>query len=120
MSILLRNYRCLNPKVIQKVNISTTGTKNALPPILFAFIKPASRVLAMILGRRARKWWKKLPESEKERFRGQRINNGRILGCKYTVQDKTSVCKKSILQFQVYFCLLVLDLDTNRIWKSVL
>ena len=47
---------------------------------LIALFKPASRILAMIVGRRARKWWQKLPEEQKDRFRAKRENHGKILG----------------------------------------
>ena len=34
----------------------------------------------MIVGRRTRKWWQKLPEEQKDRFRAKRENHGKILG----------------------------------------
>ena len=60
--------------------LSTTLPKKAVPPILIALFKPASRLLAMVVGRRARKWWQKLPEETKNRFRAKREKQGRILG----------------------------------------
>ena len=60
--------------------LSTTLPKKAVPPILIALFKPASRILAMVVGRRARKWWQKLPEETKNRFRAKREKQGRILG----------------------------------------
>ena len=84
MSILLRTFRItqLNfcTKCVPKVNLSTTVPKKALPPFLVLMAKPLSRVLAMIVGRRARKWWQKLPEAEKEKYRSKRIRNGQIFG----------------------------------------
>lgn len=46
----------------------TTQTKN-VPPIFLALIKPASRLLAALVGRRFGKWWRALPDERKTKFR---------------------------------------------------
>jgi len=54
----------------------TTTTNKAVPPILYLFAKPLSRVAAALIGRSARVWWRRLPSEKKfevrERFLSHR------------------------------------------------
>uniref|UniRef100_A0A8C5QZ11 Metalloendopeptidase OMA1, mitochondrial n=1 Tax=Leptobrachium leishanense TaxID=445787 RepID=A0A8C5QZ11_9ANUR len=48
----------------------TSARRNVLlPPYLWIFIKPAQKLLAIILGRSVRKWWKSLPSNKRQLFK---------------------------------------------------
>jgi hypothetical protein len=66
--------------IINKQQFSTSLPTRALPPILIAAIKPVSRLLAVIVGRRFRTWWKSLPEETKLRFKEKSRKNGQFFG----------------------------------------
>ena len=55
-----------------------TTTPKLINPLLIAFIKPFSRVFAMVVGRRFRRWWRTLPESEKIKFRNEIKKRSRV------------------------------------------
>ncbi len=49
----------------------TSAKQNALPalgPLLIKLASPLSRLGAILVGRQVRKWWRKLPEKNKERY----------------------------------------------------
>lgn len=41
----------------------------AIPPLLLTLVKPVARVLAVVVGRGARAWWKRLPKDHQFRLR---------------------------------------------------
>ncbi|XP_061489170.1 metalloendopeptidase OMA1, mitochondrial [Rhineura floridana] len=47
----------------------SSALKAAPAPILWIILKPAQKLLAIILGRSIRKWWKALPPDKKELFK---------------------------------------------------
>ena len=55
-----------------------TTPPKLINPLLIAFIKPFSRVFAMVVGRRFRRWWRTLPESEKIKFRNEIKKRSRV------------------------------------------
>jgi len=59
-SILRRNF--VRP-------IHTSESAKALPPILFTLAKPLSRIVAIIVGKGARVWWRKLPADKRMLFK---------------------------------------------------
>ena len=59
--------------------ISTSAPRKALPPILVFLVKPLSRIAAAILGRIGRKWWRKLPDSEKADLRNHLRKNRKLI-----------------------------------------
>ena len=46
-----------------------TSAPRSVHPLLLALIKPLSRIVPMVLGRRFRRWWKGLSEEDKSQFR---------------------------------------------------
>jgi len=48
---------------------NSSHPRKALPPALFTLAKPLSRIIAVIVGRSARTWWRKLPGDKKLLFR---------------------------------------------------
>ena len=66
-NILRRNVILLSLPIKQ---ISTSKPRT-IHPLITLFAKPISRVAAAILGRSARAYWKKLPQSKKDAFKIQ-------------------------------------------------
>ena len=66
-NILRRNALFSNIPIKQ---ISSSQPRN-IHPLVTLFAKPISRVAAAILGRSARAYWKKLPQSKKDAFKIQ-------------------------------------------------
>ena len=66
-NILRRNVLFSNISIRK---ISTSQPRN-IHPLITLFAKPISRVAAAILGRSARAYWKKLPQSKKDAFKIQ-------------------------------------------------
>ena len=66
-NILRRNVLFSNI-LIKKISTSQPRT---IHPLVTLFAKPISRVAAAILGRSARAYWKKLPQSKKDAFKIQ-------------------------------------------------
>ena len=58
----------------------STSLQRPVPPIVITLIKPMSRILAVIIGRRFRRWWKNLPENKKEEFKHKTRENGEMIG----------------------------------------
>ncbi|XP_063795343.1 metalloendopeptidase OMA1, mitochondrial isoform X2 [Pseudophryne corroboree] len=51
-------------------NIHTTARRNVLlPPHVWLLIKPVQKLLAIILGRSVRKWWRALPANKRQLFK---------------------------------------------------
>uniref|UniRef100_A0A8D0DX04 Metalloendopeptidase OMA1, mitochondrial n=1 Tax=Salvator merianae TaxID=96440 RepID=A0A8D0DX04_SALMN len=48
---------------------SSSALKAAPAPLVWIILKPAQKLLAIILGRSIRKWWKALPPNKKELFK---------------------------------------------------
>ena len=71
-----------------------TSSPQCIHPVLLALIKPLSRLVPMILGRRIRKWWKTLSDSEKIKFKETRMKYGYILGGKVFAPCKLSRYQK--------------------------
>jgi len=46
------------------LTIHTSNVRPALPPVVIALIKPMSRIAAVVIGRRFRKWWKNIDEEK--------------------------------------------------------
>ena len=59
-----------------------TSSPRYLHPLLLALIKPLSRIVPMFVGRKLRKWWRNLSDSEKIKFKEARNKHGYILGGK--------------------------------------
>ena len=57
----------------------TSAPKN-IHPILLALIKPMARLLPMVLGRKFRRWWKGLSDSDKIEFKNAKKKYRHILG----------------------------------------
>lgn len=56
-------------------NFTTSHKRAALPPVLFVIAKPLARIVSLVVGRGARKWWKRLPEHKKLSFSQLYQNN---------------------------------------------
>ena len=67
------------PSYMTRKHISTSAPRKALPPILVFLVKPLSRIAAAILGRIGRKWWRKLPDSEKADLRNHLKQNRKLI-----------------------------------------
>ena len=67
INILRRNSLCSNIP-IKKFSTSQTRT---IHPLVTILAKPISRIAAAILGRSARAYWRKLPQSKKDAFKIQ-------------------------------------------------
>ena len=67
-----------------------TSSPHYLHPVLFALLKPLSRIVPMIVGRKLRKWWRNLSESEKlkfsEKFKVAKTKHAYVLGGKNGLQ----------------------------------
>ena len=57
-----------------------TSTSNNVHPILLALIKPMARLLPMVLGRKFRRWWKGLSDSDKNEIKDAKKGYISILG----------------------------------------
>ena len=57
--------KCLATSLILSRSLQTSRPAPAIPPVLWLFIKPLSRVAAGILGKGARVWWRRLPDHRK-------------------------------------------------------
>ena len=67
-SNILRRNVLFSYILIQKISTSQPRT---IHPFITLLAKPISRYAAAILGRRARVYWKKLPQSKKDAFKIQ-------------------------------------------------
>lgn len=56
--------KTLVPSQQSCLTIHTSKLRPALPPVVVALIKPLSRIAAVLIGRRFRKWWRNLDEEE--------------------------------------------------------
>lgn len=68
------------PGVLLSKNGFKTSAPQRVPPLLVALIKPVSRILAMVLGRRFRTWWRKLPHDHKLKVKAFSRQNSRSWG----------------------------------------
>lgn len=57
-----------------------TSNPRPIPPILFTLIKPMSRILGLVLGKRFRKWWQGLPEAERQMLKSHASQNYKMIG----------------------------------------
>ena len=95
MSLLLRSVRICNPLVSKRCQVQTktkilachsnlksfsTSIQRPVPPIVITLMKPMSRILAVIIGRRFRRWWKNLPEDRKQAYKYKTRENGEKIG----------------------------------------
>jgi len=59
----------------------SSASLRALPPVLFTLAKPLSRVVAVVFGRVARKWWATLPKDKQAIFKNlARTHRRKIIG----------------------------------------
>eukprot|EP00092_Neocalanus_flemingeri_P028561 GFUD01031017.1.p1 GENE.GFUD01031017.1~~GFUD01031017.1.p1 ORF type:complete len:385 (+),score=130.30 GFUD01031017.1:323-1477(+) len=49
--------------------VHCSAPRPALPPLLFTLAKPLARIVAAVVGRGARVWWKKLPQDKRLLFK---------------------------------------------------
>jgi len=56
-------------------SFATSQKRAAVPPILFVIAKPLARIISLVIGRGARKWWSRLPEHKKITFSQLYQNN---------------------------------------------
>ena len=79
---LASNPRCFKLPALVEASVGTrcfqTTPPKLINPLLVAFIKPVSRVFAMVVGRRFRRWWRTLPESERLKFRNEFKKRSRV------------------------------------------
>ena len=59
-----------------------TSATTFVHPLLLALIKPLSRIVPMVVGRKLRKWWKSLSDSEKIKFKEAKKKYAFIFGGK--------------------------------------
>jgi len=50
-------------------HLHSSSPRSALPPLLFTLAKPLSRIVAAVVGRGVRVWWKRLPADKKIIFK---------------------------------------------------
>ncbi|XP_074732012.1 metalloendopeptidase OMA1, mitochondrial isoform X2 [Strix uralensis] len=76
---LPRHFSALNIQIIR--SFRTSLTFQAAPvPLFWIIVKPAQKLLAIILGRSIRNWWKALPPNKRELFKeSARKNKWKIL-----------------------------------------
>jgi len=58
----------------------STSSPRKFHPALLALIKPVSRLLGVFIGKGFRRWWLRLPESQKSNIKGQLKQNKRVIG----------------------------------------
>ncbi|XP_054837120.1 metalloendopeptidase OMA1, mitochondrial [Eublepharis macularius] len=74
---------------------TSPSLKAAPVPILWMILKPAQKLLAIILGRSIRKWWRALPQNKKELFKeAARRNKWKIV---------LGLCSLGIIFVMFYF-----------------
>ena len=78
---LLKQCKSGNPQNIFQCGFKTSSP-NRVHPLLLALLKPLSRIVPMIAGRKIRKWWKNLSDSEKLKFKEAKKKYIYILGGK--------------------------------------
>jgi len=54
---------------------STTKKRDAIPPLVWLFFKPVTKLGAIIAGRGFRNWWVSLPKMKRQIFKGHLIRN---------------------------------------------
>jgi hypothetical protein len=54
---------------------STSPNKQAIPPIVWIFFKPITKLGAILAGRGFRKWWAALPQLKRELFKNHLLRN---------------------------------------------
>ena len=52
-------------------------------PLIVAAWKPVSRIAALLIGRKMRKWYQELPDDEKKKFKNRLKKNSHIFGGDY-------------------------------------
>ena len=67
-----------------------TSSPDYLHPVLLALIKPLSRIVPMFVGRKLRKWWRNLSDSDKIKFKEARNKYGFVLGGKNRLSHTNS------------------------------
>ena len=77
----LKKRKVGNPQNIFQCGFRTSSP-NRVHPLLLALLKPLSRIVPMIAGRKIRKWWKNLSDSEKLKFKEAKKKYIYILGGK--------------------------------------
>ena len=77
--------RLLSTKIIRvppvaAASIHTSATRQALPPVLVALVKPLSRITAMLIGRRFRKWYRNMDPQQASRLRQKYQKFSHLIG----------------------------------------
>jgi len=61
-------HKSVNPTQLNKL-VHTSPPRPALPPLLFTLAKPLSRVVAVVVGKGVRIWWRRLPADKRNIFK---------------------------------------------------
>jgi hypothetical protein len=64
-----------NNFIANKRTFSTSANRQAIPPIVWIFFKPITKLGAMLAGRGFRNWWAALPQVKREIFKKHLIRN---------------------------------------------
>jgi len=51
---------------LQRKPFHVSASRQALPPLFIVILRPLSRIVAILCGRRLRKWWRALPPERKQ------------------------------------------------------
>ena len=77
----IKHYKSRKPNKTIECGFKTSTPKQ-LNPLLLALLKPLSRIVPMVAGRKIRKWWKNLSDSDKIKFREAKHKYIFVLGGK--------------------------------------
>jgi hypothetical protein len=69
------NLQKSNSSITKKQTFSTSPNRQAIPPILWIFFKPLTKLGAILAGRGFRNWWAALPQMKRELFKQHLIRN---------------------------------------------
>jgi len=83
------------PKINNTRSFFTSQKSKAIPPIVWLFVKPITKLSSIIFGRSFRKWWTALPSNKKEIFRNHLSRNKHRYGL-----ITTSTCAGSFIFYQ--------------------
>lgn len=61
--------QCLSTFLVRSRGLHTSRPAPAIPPVMWLLLKPLSRVAAGLLGKGARVWWRRLPDTRKMEFK---------------------------------------------------
>lgn len=111
----------LRPKeaiILKGSLIHTSPQRQALPPFLVVMIKPLSRILAVLIGRRFRKWWRKLDGEKQEEIKAKSRQYSHLWGGKLCNIIMTLSGDKKF-SFPFYYSLGIRSFVIWNVWLRI-